>query len=287
MAMQAVSAWTSSVNTTKRPSPRSFTTRPSCCSKILARAVVSWVTKRPAVSSPSRSKIPVLPTRSANTTEAMHDHYAPRPCKRRSPVVLGGPTGFPCCGRGGGIRPRDPLHPMQVRYQAALHAEARHYSGAKKAFRGSVKGTEEIADLEQLALQLLQLARDRLAFRGRRVLELALAEGGLLHLDDFHALEHHLARAALVALDLHDLLQLVARAADGEALVVQEVADAPDHQHLVVLVVAAVAPPLHRPQLRELLLPIPEHVRLDAAQLADLTDGEVALGRNSRKAFLH
>ncbi len=26
-------------------------------------------------------------------------------------------------GRGGGIRTRDPLHPMQVRYQAALHAD--------------------------------------------------------------------------------------------------------------------------------------------------------------------
>ena len=26
-------------------------------------------------------------------------------------------------GRGGGIRTRDPLHPMQVRYQAALYTE--------------------------------------------------------------------------------------------------------------------------------------------------------------------
>ena len=31
-------------------------------------------------------------------------------------------------GRRGGIRTRDPLHPMQVRYQAALHAEAFDYS---------------------------------------------------------------------------------------------------------------------------------------------------------------
>ena len=31
-------------------------------------------------------------------------------------------------GRRGGIRTRDPLHPMQVRYQAALHAEALYYS---------------------------------------------------------------------------------------------------------------------------------------------------------------
>ena len=30
---------------------------------------------------------------------------------------------FDSLGRGGGIRTRDPLHPMQVRYQAALHAD--------------------------------------------------------------------------------------------------------------------------------------------------------------------
>ena len=28
-------------------------------------------------------------------------------------------------GRGGGIRTRDPLHPMQVRYQAALRPDKR------------------------------------------------------------------------------------------------------------------------------------------------------------------
>ena len=33
-------------------------------------------------------------------------------------------------GRRGGIRTRDPLHPMQVRYQAALHAEVRNYNPA-------------------------------------------------------------------------------------------------------------------------------------------------------------
>ena len=30
-------------------------------------------------------------------------------------------------GRDGGIRTRDPLHPMQVRYQAALRPEAAKY----------------------------------------------------------------------------------------------------------------------------------------------------------------
>ena len=32
---------------------------------------------------------------------------------------------FEKSGRRGGIRTRDPLHPMQVRYQAALHADKR------------------------------------------------------------------------------------------------------------------------------------------------------------------
>jgi hypothetical protein len=35
---------------------------------------------------------------------------------------------FVIYGRRGGIRTRDPLHPMQVRYQAALHAEDRYCS---------------------------------------------------------------------------------------------------------------------------------------------------------------
>ena len=39
-------------------------------------------------------------------------------------------------GRGGGIRTRDPLHPMQVRYQAALRPErVPHYAVSKKKFQ--------------------------------------------------------------------------------------------------------------------------------------------------------
>jgi len=50
-----------------------------------------------------------------------------------------------------------------------------------------------------------------------------------------------------------------------------------------VLVVAAVAATLHGSQLGEFLLPVTQHMWLDVAQLTDLTNGEVALGRNSRK----
>jgi hypothetical protein len=40
-------------------------------------------------------------------------------------------------GRRGGIRTRDPLHPMQVRYQAALHAEEVYYTEVQTIFKWS------------------------------------------------------------------------------------------------------------------------------------------------------
>ncbi len=41
---------------------------------------------------------------------------------------------FLSTGRRGGIRTRDPLHPMQVRYQAALHAEGFYYTEVNAKF---------------------------------------------------------------------------------------------------------------------------------------------------------
>ena len=75
--------------------------------------------------------------------------------------------------------------------------------------------------------------------------------------------------------------EAIARAADGEALFSSERMWA-DQQHFVMLIVAAVATPLHRLELREFLFPVPQDVRLDAAQVADFTDGEVTLGGNGR-----
>src|SRR5207244_790382 len=88
------------------------------------------------------------------------------------------------------------------------------------------------------------------------------------------------------------IVQPIARAADGEAFLVEQLADAPDEEDFVVLVIAPVAAPLHRLELRELLLPVAQHVRLHPAQLAHLTDGEVALGGDRREfsfpaALLH
>src|SRR5438874_10630853 len=49
------------------------------------------------------------------------------------------------------------------------------------------------------------------------------------------------------------LLEPVARAVDGEAVLVEELADPADEQHLVVLVIAPVAAALEGLELRELL----------------------------------
>ena len=54
----------------------------------------------------------------------------------------------------------------------------------------------------------------------------------------------------------------------------------------MVLVIPAIATPFHRTQLRELLLPITEHVRFDAAQIANFTDSEIAFRGNGRERFL-
>src|SRR3989338_218411 len=84
-------------------------------------------------------------------------------------------------------------------------------------------------------------------------------------------------------LDLAGLPQTIARTADGEALLVQQLANAPDQQHFMVLVVTTVAAALDRFELGEFLLPVAQHMRLNPAQFADFTDGEIALGGYRRK----
>src|SRR5258705_7577194 len=79
------------------------------------------------------------------------------------------------------------------------------------------------------------------------------------------------------------LLEAVARTVDGEAVLVEELADAPDEQHLVVLVIAPVAAALEGLQLRELLLPVTQHMGLHPAQLANFADREIALGGAGRE----
>ena len=72
-------------------------------------------------------------------------------------------------------------------------------------------------------------------------------------------------------------LQLLSGTADGEALVVQQMANLAHQHDVTLLVVAPVAAPLDRAQLREFLLPVAQHMRLDGTEVADLADGEVTL----------
>src|ERR1700694_344472 len=88
-------------------------------------------------------------------------------------------------------------------------------------------------------------------------------------LQQFLELGAHLPQDLLALRDVLACLvarESLARAADRESLVVEEAADLADHQHVLSLVVTAIAAPLHGFELRELLLPVTQHVRLDAAQ---------------------
>jgi hypothetical protein len=82
-------------------------------------------------------------------------------------------------------------------------------------------------------------------------------------------------------------LHLVASTTDGEPLLIKQVANTANHENFVVLVIPAIAAALDGPELRELLLPISEHMRLDTTKLAHFTDGEIALGGYGREGVLH
>src|ERR1700752_801236 len=106
------------------------------------------------------------------------------------------------------------------------------------------------------------------------------------HLHQLLELDPHLPDDLLALCDVGARLfsgQLVARPADGEALVVEQAPDLANDEYVLALVVAPVAAPLDRLQLGELLLPIAQHVRLDPAKLAHLSDGEVPLAWNRRQ----
>ena len=71
--------------------------------------------------------------------------------------------------------------------------------------------------------------------------------------------------------------QLLSGTPDGETLFIEQTAYLADHDHVVALVVSAVAAALHRLELDKLLLPIAEYVGFDPAEFAYFTDREIAL----------
>ena len=65
-------------------------------------------------------------------------------------------SGFLIIGRRGGIRTRDPLHPMQVRYQAALHADKPQIIASNLIHLDRV--CKKLANFKQLAAHIVQQA---------------------------------------------------------------------------------------------------------------------------------
>jgi hypothetical protein len=55
----------------------------------------------------------------------------------------------------------------------------------------------------------------------------------------------------------------------------------------MVLVITPIAPAFHRTQLGKFLFPVAQYMGFDAAQIPNLTNGEVAFGWNGGESILH
>ena len=93
-------------------------------------------------------------------------------------------------------------------------------------------------------------------------------------------LDDLMALAGVVPSDITG--ELLAGAANGETLLVEQVANLADHEDVMALVIAAVAPPLDRAELGEFLFPVAQDVGFDPTELADFTDGEIAFAGDRR-----
>src|SRR5262245_11350510 len=124
---------------------------------------------------------------------------------------------------------------MQVRYQAAPRPDTISFSRVRADPGRPARGRDDTP----FCRRCLPSATQNL----HQLLEL---DANLL--DDLLALRHVHARFLA--------RELISGAADGETLVVQEAADLADDEHVLALVVTAVAATLDWLELRELLLPI-------------------------------
>ena len=77
--------------------------------------------------------------------------------------------------------------------------------------------------------------------------------------------------------------QTQARTADGETLIIEQRTNLPNHQHILTLIITAIAAALDWVELGKLLLPIAQYVGFYRAKLTHFTDGEIALARYCRE----
>ncbi len=81
------------------------------------------------------------------------------------------------------------------------------------------------------------------------------------------------------------IVEFVAGATDGEALLVEQFPNTTDQENFMMLVVATVTASLDRLELGEFLLPIPQDMGLYTTQLANFPNREIALGGNRRQGL--
>ncbi len=95
------------------------------------------------------------------------------------------------------------------------------------------------------------------------------------NLDQLFELETHLMDELLALIQIDLCLaarEAITGTANRKALLIQEAADLPNDQDVLTLVIAAIAAPFDRLELRKFLLPVAKHVRLDPAQIAHFVD---------------
>ena len=156
---------------------------------------------------------------------------------------------------------------MQVRYQAALRPDAaRIIAGSAVVPQQAAYFLELLPNFDQIGRFCVGPAEPTPPFE---------IEGSRFAVPDDHPIPV-CSRGGGRRGDVG--LEPVPRAVDGETLLVEQVPDPANQQYFVVLVVASIAAALDRLQLREFLLPIPEHVRLHRTQITYLADREVPLG---------
>jgi hypothetical protein len=105
------------------------------------------------------------------------------------------------------------------------------------------------------------------------------------NLNELFELQPHLMDELLALVEVN--LSIVAGepvpcSANGKALFIQQAADLANDQHVLALIIAAVATALDGLELREFLLPVAQYVRFHATEIADFADGEVPLSRDRR-----
>jgi len=77
--------------------------------------------------------------------------------------------------------------------------------------------------------------------------------------------------------------QAVPRSADRKPLFIEQAANLTNDEHILALIVPAVAAPFHGFQLGKFLFPIAQYVGLHPAQVAHFTDREIPLAGNRRQ----